>query len=75
MAHDSRLLIGEMVVPEKPGGINKYVYMMDICMLVIGGKERSGREFTNLLDSVGLTLVKIWTSEAGDQAIIEARLK
>lgn len=75
MAPDSRLLIGQMVVPKKPGGVNKYVYMMDVCMLVIGGKERSGREFTALLDSVGLTLVKIWTSKAGDQAIIEARLK
>src|SRR3954452_6557137 len=39
MAPDSKLLIGEMVVPKKPGGVNKYVYMMDICMLAIGGKE------------------------------------
>jgi len=75
MAPDSRLLIGEMVIPETPQGTNKHVYMMDICMLIIGGKERSKREFSNLLDSAGLKLHKVWTSKAGDQTIIESRLK
>ena len=44
-------------------------------MLIIGGKERSGREFSHLLSTVRLTLAETWTSEAGDQALIEARLK
>jgi hypothetical protein len=34
MAWDSFLLIGEMIIPEK-AGVNKYVYMMDICMLIM----------------------------------------
>ena len=34
MASDSILLIGEMIIPEK-AGVNKYVYMMDICMLIM----------------------------------------
>jgi hypothetical protein len=40
-----------------------------------GGKERSKKGFETLLDSAGLRLVKVWTSKAGDQALIECRLK
>jgi hypothetical protein len=75
MAPDSRLLIGEMVVPKTPEGIDKTVYWMDMCMLIIGGKERSEKEFSVLLDSAGLKLVKIWPSSAGSQTVIECRLK
>lgn len=50
MATDSRLLICEMVVPDKPEGVDKTVYWMDLCMLIIGGKERSEKEFSSLLD-------------------------
>jgi len=49
MAPDSRLLIAEMVVPIVPEGIDKTVYWMDMCMLIIGGKERSEKEFSELL--------------------------
>jgi hypothetical protein len=63
MASDSRLLIGEMVVLDKPEGVDKTVYWVDLCMLVIGRKEHSGREFWQMLDPVGLKLVKIWTSK------------
>jgi len=75
MARDSRLLIGEMVVPEQPDGVDKTVYWMDLCMLIIGGKERSEKEFSELLESAGLQLIKIWTSKAGSQTVIECRLK
>lgn len=75
MAPDSRLLIGEMVVPKEPEGVDKTVYWMDLCMLIIGGKERSEKEFSALLDSAGLQLVKIWRSKIGPQTVIECRLK
>ncbi|KUJ18938.1 o-methyltransferase-like protein [Mollisia scopiformis] len=75
MAPDSRLLIGEMVVPEKPEGVDKTVYWMDLCMLIIGGKERSQKEFSELLDSAGLRLVKIWRQMVGSQTVIECLLK
>lgn len=72
MAPTSRLLIGEMVVPESPENQpDKTVYWMDLCMLVIGGKERSKREFESVLAGVGLKLVKIWRSNAGVQCVIE----
>ena len=75
MAPDSRLLIGEMVVPDVPEGVDKTVYWMDLCMLIIGGKERSEREFSTLLDSAGLKLVKIWRNKLGSQTVIECHLK
>lgn len=75
MAPDSRLLIGEMVVPVQPEGIDRTVYWMDMCMLIIGGKERSEREFSALLNSAGLKLVKIWRSKAGSQTVVECALK
>jgi hypothetical protein len=74
MALDSKLLIGEMIIPEK-AGVNKYIYMLDMAMMVIGGKERSEKDFSDLLDSVELKLVKVWTSKTGNQTMIEARLK
>ncbi|RDW82554.1 O-methyltransferas-like protein [Coleophoma cylindrospora] len=75
MASDSRLLIGEMIVPSQPEGVDRTVYWMDLCMLIIGGKERSEKEFTILLSSAGLELVKIWRSKIGPQTVIECRLR
>jgi hypothetical protein len=75
MAPDSRLLIGEMVVPKQPAGLDMTVYWMDLCMLVIGGKERSEKEFSTLLDSAGLKLIKIWRSKLGPQTVLETMLK
>ncbi len=79
MAPDSRLLIGEMVVPEVPmtgyEGLDMTVYWMDLCMLIIGGKERSEAEFKAILDAAGLRLVKIWRSDLGSQTVLECRLK
>ncbi|KAH6671702.1 O-methyltransferase [Halenospora varia] len=74
MAKDSTLLIGEMVIPAKAGP-NKYIYLLDVVMFMIGGKERTATEFSSILDSVGLKLIKVWISKAGDQTVIECRLK
>lgn len=75
MAADSRLLIAEMVVPDIPHGVDKTAYWMDMCMLIIGGKERSEKEFEVLLEGVGLRLAKIWWSKAGSQTVLECRLR
>ncbi|TAQ87312.1 hypothetical protein B7494_g4366 [Chlorociboria aeruginascens] len=76
MSPRSRLLIGEMVVPEvpegfTPGSIDKAPYWMDLCMLIIGGKERSEKEFRTLLKSAGLRLVNIWKREMSVQCVVE----
>lgn len=71
MAQDSTLLIGEVVIPEV-SGVNNYMYALDICMQGLGGKERTERNFSNLLNASGLKLVKVWYSNTGNQTVIEA---
>ncbi|KAL3422771.1 o-methyltransferase [Phlyctema vagabunda] len=76
MGSTSRLLIGEVVVPtitEVAGDMSAYA--MDAVMIAIGGKERSEKDFSKILQPAGLELVKIWPASAGNQAIIEAKLK
>lgn len=79
MALDSRVLIGEMIVPEygseRPGGVEDMApYWMDHNMFAFGGRERTKTEFENLFAAAGLKLVKVWPSEALSQAVLEGRL-
>lgn len=74
MAPDSRLFIAEMVVPELTDSGDDTVYWMDLAMLVIGGRERSEKDFRSLFDSAGLQLIKIWKSPDGPQCVLEAKL-
>ncbi|EEA26212.1 hypothetical protein TMatcc_005531 [Talaromyces marneffei ATCC 18224] len=79
MASDSRVLIGEMVVPEfnsvRPGGVEDMApYWMDHNMFAFGGRERTKSDFEKLFTASGLKLVKVWQSEASSQAVLEARL-
>lgn len=76
MAPDSRLLIGDFVLPEKTHlGDDTFLYWMDFAMMMLTGKEKSAEEFRSILDEAGLEMVKIWSSPVGPQAIIEARLQ
>ncbi|TVY26782.1 O-methyltransferase [Lachnellula hyalina] len=76
MGPTSRLLIAEIIVPARTTvGEDMSTYWMDMVMLGIGGKERRANEFSDLLQSVGLELVKIWPAKVGNQAVVEARLK
>lgn len=79
MAPDSRVLIGEMVVPEygseRPGNVEDMApYWMDHAMFTFGGRERTETEWKKLFEGAGLKLVKIWRSHAGSQTVLEARL-
>ncbi|OJJ44241.1 hypothetical protein ASPZODRAFT_18431 [Penicilliopsis zonata CBS 506.65] len=79
MASDSRVLVGEMVVPEygseRPGNVEDMApYWMDHAMFALGGRERTESDWRRLFDGAGLKLVKIWRSAAGSQAVLEARL-
>ncbi|KAL1977238.1 hypothetical protein VTN31DRAFT_97 [Thermomyces dupontii] len=79
MAPDSRVLIGEMVVPEygseRPGGVEDMApYWMDHNMFAFGGRERTKSDWEKLVAEAGLKLHKIWHSEASSQAVLEARL-
>lgn len=70
----SILLIKDYVVPET--GASLRAASMDIQMMsVLAGMERTQCQWTSLLNSSGLGLVKVWYSASGIESIIEATIK
>lgn len=68
----SKLLINENVVPSKEAYWE--TTGLDLLMLAFGGKERSERDWHELLSSVGLKIANIWTAERGVESLIECEL-
>ena len=77
MGPTSRLLIADLVIPAQTEvGQDMSPYWMDMVMIAIGGKERTEKEFKELLEEVGLEFVRVWEEVGlGHQAVIEGRLK
>ncbi|KAJ5162062.1 hypothetical protein N7492_007454 [Penicillium capsulatum] len=78
MAPDSRLVICDMLVPDKVEvGEPANIYWLDLSLLAIGGKERTKDEFLDILNRVGLELVRIYPAKAkGERTVmLETRLK
>ncbi|KAL8656350.1 MAG: hypothetical protein Q9226_002699 [Calogaya cf. arnoldii] len=74
MSPSSRLLIVEAVLPAQPEvGGDMGGYLIDFVGLAMGGKERTEKQFTTLLNGEGLELVKVWPGKARYQAVVEAR--
>lgn len=70
----SKVLIDEIVVPDSGAGWS--TTSADYLMMALGAvRERTEREWYDLLDSVGLKIVKIWTCEQGTESLIEAELE
>ncbi|CAI7568446.1 unnamed protein product [Penicillium bialowiezense] len=66
----SRIIIVDFVLPDTNAG--RMQSAMDIQMMSIGaGVERSKRQWTELLASVGLRINGIWNSSPGMESIIE----
>ncbi|KAK4251751.1 hypothetical protein C7999DRAFT_27829 [Corynascus novoguineensis] len=76
MGPDSRLIVCDMLVPEKvePGRL-KELYWLDLNLMSISGKEKTLEEFHEMFDAVGLELVKVWPSQIGATVQLETRLK
>ncbi|OQV07915.1 hypothetical protein CLAIMM_12269 [Cladophialophora immunda] len=68
MAPDSRVLITEQVIPNPPTALNAWT---DLCMMNLGGKERTEKMFDDLTASAGLKMVGVHKSLATDVAVIE----
>ncbi|OAP63925.1 hypothetical protein AYL99_03152 [Fonsecaea erecta] len=68
MAPDSRVLITEQVMPNPPTALNAWT---DLCMMNLGGKERTEKMFDDLTASAGLKMVGVHKSLATDVAVIE----
>lgn len=76
MGPDSRLLICDMLVPEKVDvGGPQELYWLDWSLICLGGKEKTLKEFIDIFDQAGLELVNVYPSGVGATGIVEARLK
>jgi hypothetical protein len=69
----SKLLINDFVLPDTD--VPLHPALLDITMMSLcSGVERSEKQWRDLIDSVGLQIVKIWRTE-GAEAVIETTLK
>jgi hypothetical protein len=57
-----RLLVCELVMPEEPGPAPAKMLDIEMLVMTVGGKERTPREFSELLASAGLTLGRVVTT-------------
>jgi hypothetical protein len=65
----AKLLVVEVIVPDEPGP--SWAKTLDIWMLVIGGKQRTRREYEELLSRAGFCFIREIDTGAGT-SIIEA---
>lgn len=73
MGPESKLLIAEYEVPAV--GAPAKLTLQDINMMGLGGTERTEKQWSDLLDSVGVKLAKIWRTEGSNFVVVEGRLK
>ncbi|PHH89344.1 hypothetical protein CDD83_6243 [Cordyceps sp. RAO-2017] len=75
MGPDSRLVICELLLPERvQTGASLLPYWTDICLMMIGGQERSLSGYEAIIRDAGLELVQVYRSKDGHNAMIETRL-
>ena len=73
----SKLILNEIVLPDKGAPLQMALWDMQM-MVMVGGRERTEREWRQLLGCVGLEVVGIWQPPAtmgggsGGEGIIEA---
>lgn len=72
MGPASRLLICDIVLPDRNPPFRKAA--LDINMLQAAGKERSRRQFRDLLASEGFSIVRVWGEDNPGNSIVEAVL-
>nr|POE83811.1 o-methyltransferase gsfc [Quercus suber] len=74
MAPDSRVLIADMVIPERLDEQSLPSALYDMLLMHVGGKERTEAEFDKLLEAAGLKRIHTWMTPGSPQGIIEAVL-
>ena len=72
-AEDTVILISEMMIPATIGEGELPIICMDMSMMNMGGKERSEKQFVDILTAAGLELVQVWEGFGTDR-LLEARL-
>ena len=68
-AEDTVILISEMIVPTVIGEGELPIVCMDMSMMNMGGKERSTKQFEDILTAAGLKLSKVWEGFGTDRLL------
>lgn len=71
---DGRILIIEMVLPEKPSPHPGFMMDMNLLALTPGGRQRTRADFRLLLNKAGLTLIKVHRTDS-PLRVLEARIR
>ncbi|MEV8309156.1 methyltransferase [Streptomyces flavidovirens] len=74
MRPGGRLLLMEMVVPEKPNAAHSSKLVDLWLMLLVGGKERTATQYSALLETAGFRLERV-VQTPGAISIVEASLR
>ncbi|TGO17686.1 hypothetical protein BTUL_0015g00210 [Botrytis tulipae] len=72
MTSTSRLLIAEMVLQDE---LDAEATWMDVTVMFFAGKERSEKQWKQLIEAAGLRLERIYGSEGTTFSVLEAWLK
>jgi hypothetical protein len=75
MSPDSRLLVCDMVLPERVGEADFPAAVLDQAVMTMGGKERTEAGFKGLFEGAGIELVQVWRVPGVPGACVEGRLK
>ena len=75
MAPDSRVLICDMVIPDRVNEITFASAVLDNAVLAMGGKERTEKGFKKLLEEAGMELVEVWRAPGVPGGCVEGKLK
>lgn len=74
MEKDSKILIADNIIPE--GNTSGMTAVMDMMMMAIGGKERTERNFRDVVEEAGLKVDGVYRAHGQTTyAIVEASLK
>lgn len=75
MAPDSRVLICDMVIPQRVNEATFASAVLDQAVMSMGGKERTEDGFKKLFEAAGLELVQTWRAPGVPGGCVEGRLK
>jgi hypothetical protein len=73
MTSASRLVLAEVVLPAT--GVDVQGAWLDIFMLTLSGKQRTERQWVDILEASGLRLAKAYALAGTHHGVIEAYLK
>ena len=76
MGPDSRIIVADMVIPERPTLSDAHAVWLDLMLMTINGMERTKADWERLAELSGLKLVRLWhdPEQYGPLCVVEYML-